>query len=122
LRPNGASGTEENSEKGISMDYGQGAIVFGNWKLVPRDKLNWELYHLRASGRGFGDGTARWASEGRFYSWNTFPNALMYAADREVKDGTAEAARDIRAALDEYDRITTALLADMARALGGERE
>ena len=30
LRPNGASGTEENSEKGISMADAHGAIVFGN--------------------------------------------------------------------------------------------
>lgn len=91
----------------------EGGITFGRWKLYPLDTLNWELCEMR-------DG--KWRPCHRYYSWNTFPNALMFAADCELKDGTAEAARDIHAALGEYDRITDALMADMARALGGERK
>lgn len=94
-------------------------ITFGNWKLVPLDSLNWELCHLHASSRGKNEGVRQWHRLGRYYSWNTFPNALMYAADRELKDGTAEAARDIHAALAEYKRITEALMTDMTQALEG---
>lgn len=93
-------------------------IEFGRWRLVPVDRLNWEPCHWHAATRGKNEGVEQWNRLGRFYSWNTFGNALMFAADCELKDGTAEAARDIRAALAEYRAITGALMADMARALG----
>ena len=97
----------------------QGAIRFGDWKLVPRDKLNWELYHLRASEHGFGDGTARWASEGRFYQYNTFHIAIQYAADRALKDKAYGEQMELLDALHEYDRIVGALKADVLAALEG---
>lgn len=98
-------------------------IEFGRWRLVPVDKLNWELCHRHATTRGKNEGTEQWHRLGRYYSYNTFANALVFAADQELRgeDGTADAARSIEDALAEYDRITTALVADMARALGGER-
>ena len=97
-------------------------IEFGRWRLVPVDKLNWELCHWHAATRGKNEGVEQWNRLGRFYSWNTFGNALMFAADCELKDGTAEDARDIHAALAEYRAITGALMADMARALGEGEE
>ena len=97
-------------------------IEFGRWRLVPVDKLNWELCHWHAATRGKNEGVEQWNRLGRFYSWNTFGNALMFAADCELKDGTAEAARDIHAVLAEYRAITDALMADMARALGEGEE
>lgn len=96
-----------------TKDIQSGGITFGRWKLRPMDALNWELCEMR-------DG--KWRPCHKYYSWNTFGNALMYAADVELKEGTAEAAKDIHDALGEYSAITTALLADMARALGRGKE
>jgi hypothetical protein len=100
-------------------------IVFGDWKLVPVDSRNWELCHrhvARATGRHKGGTRPQWNRLGRFYQCNTFDAAIQYAADCELKDGTAEAARDIHVALAEYGRIAGALVADMAKALEGGKE
>ena len=99
-----------------------GAIRFGDWELRPRDSRNWELYRLRASERGFGDGTARWASEGRYYSYGTFANAIRYAADCELKAEAHGRVMELEDALHEYERITQRLAADVARALEGRSD
>ena len=100
------------------MNDAHGAIRFGNWELQPRDSRNWELYRLRASERGFGDGVERWASEGRFYSFNTFHLAVQYAADVELKAKAHGAVMELEDALHEYGRIVDALKADVIAALG----
>lgn len=83
------------------------------------DSRNWELYHLRASTRGFGDGTPRWASEGRFYQYGTFPLAIQYAADCSLKDKAYGEQMELLDAIHEFDRIVDALKADVLAALGG---
>lgn len=100
------------------MNDAHGAIRFGNWELRPRDSRNWELYRLRASERGFGDGMKRWASEGRFYSYNTFDLALQYAADVELKAKASEQAMELWDALETYRDIVADLKDDMIAALG----
>lgn len=90
-------------------------IVFGDWKLVPVDSLNWELCHrhettdnVRARAAG-SVGTVRWHRLGRYYSYSTFGNALLYAADCELKRGCAEAVMELGEALDRYERIADGL-------------
>lgn len=94
----------------------QGAIRFGNWELRPCDSRNWELYHLRASTRGFGDGTPRWASEGRFYQYNTFALAIQYAADCELKDKAYGKQMELMDALHEYRAIVDGMQRDVIAA------
>lgn len=95
----------------------RGAIRFGNWELRPVDARSWELYHLRASTRGFGDGTTRWSSEGRFYSYNTFHLAIQYAADRELKDKVYGNEMKLEDALQKYKAIVDALKADVLASM-----
>ena len=95
-----------------------GGIRFGDWKLVPRDKINWELFRLRASKRGYGDGIKRWVSEIRYYQYDGFANAIAYAADVELKERNRDAAHDLHEALDEYRAITDKFLADLKETLG----
>jgi hypothetical protein len=76
-------------------------IEFGRWRLVPVDKLNWELCHWHAATRGKNEGVEQWNRLGRFYSWNTFGNALMFAADCELKERHGAEVAEIRDALAE---------------------
>jgi len=99
------------------MHDAQGAIRFGDWELRPRDSRNWELYRLRASERGFGDGTARWASEGRFYSYNTLHLAIQYAADCELKAEAHGRVMELEDALDRYEEIVGHMATDVIAAV-----
>lgn len=101
------------------MADARNAIRFGKWELRPCDNLNWELYHLRASTRGFGDGTERWASEGRYFSYNTVHLAIQYAADQELKAKAHGTQMELQDALHEYAKIVDALKSDVLAALGG---
>ncbi len=83
----------------------EAGITFGDWKLIPLDGDNWELAHRHVSTRGKNEGRMQWSRLGRFYQSNTIHLALLYAADCELKAGCAEAERDIRDALAEYERI-----------------
>lgn len=93
------------------MQDAHGAIRFGNWELRPRDSANWELFHKRASNRGFGDGNERWVSCERYYSYNTFHLAIQYAADCELKDGCHGRVMELQDALGEYERIVGEMVA-----------
>lgn len=90
-------------------------IEFGNWQLRPIDSNNWQLWHLRESTRGSNVGKVDWHPEGRFYSYSTIDNALLYAADREIKamDGTVnfmEYVTLLRETLDDFEKsILTSL-------------
>ena len=97
-------------------------IEFGRWRLVPVDKLNWELCHRHAATRGKNEGEESWHRLGRYYSYSTLGNALWYAADQELREKDGDAAAGIMDALAEYRAITDALMADMARALGEGEE
>ena len=80
-------------------------IEFGRWRLVPVDKLNWELCHLHVATRGKNAGTEQWNRLGRYYGYNTIDLALCYAADQEMREKDGDAVRDIDAALREYAAI-----------------
>lgn len=97
-------------------------IEFGRWRLVPVDKLNWELCHWHVATRGKNVGTEQWNRLGRYYSYNTIDLALRYAADQEMREKDGEAVHNILDALNEYETITAALMADVARALEGGGE
>lgn len=80
-------------------------VTFGDWKLVPLDERNWELWRLRAASRGKDAGMAKWHKTGRYYSYSTLGGAFLYAADCELKDGSRDRAVPIAEALAEYERI-----------------
>lgn len=80
-------------------------IEFGRWRLVPVDRLNWELYHLHAATRGKNAGTEQWNRLGRYYSYNTIDLALRYAADQEMREKDGDAVHNILDALNEYEAI-----------------
>lgn len=111
----------------MSKDCQDGGIVFGDWKLFPVDSMNWELCHRHAVGdthaaRKAGTvGVVQWNRLGRFYQYNTIPNAIKYAADCEVKNECHKTVMELWDALAEYNRITEALKADVLAALGGAR-
>lgn len=84
-------------------------IEFGNWQLRPVDSLNWQLWHYHAMTTGKDKGTAKWAPCGKFYSYSTLDNALLYAADCDIKamDGTVdfpEYVSLLRETLDEFEK------------------
>lgn len=80
-------------------------IEFGRWRLVPVDKLNWELCHWHTATRGKNAGTEQWNRLGRYYSYNTIDLALRYAADQEMREKDGDAVRAIADALSEYETI-----------------
>jgi hypothetical protein len=92
-----------------STDCQNGGITFGRWKLFPVDANNWELCHWHVATRGKNKGVEQWNRLGRYYSYNTFGNALLYAVDCEMKDECAEAVMELDAALDRYERIAEGL-------------
>ena len=98
-----------------------GGIVFGNWKLFPVDSMNWELCHRHATTRGDNKGVVQWNRLGRFYQYNTIPNAIKYAADCELKDDCTDSAVELLSALLKYERIMDSLKTDVLAALGGAR-
>ncbi len=104
------------------VDEQTAGITFGRWRLVPVDKINWELCMMRAP-RGThvkeAEGERRWRREGRFYSYDTFHLALRYAADVELKDGCRDAAMAIEDALRSYEHILSGFSAGMAEAMRG---
>lgn len=90
-------------------------IEFGRWQLRPSDSRNWQLYvRKRPDYRGkhlslatAGQKADIWASVDRYYQWNTIPNAIVYAASRDLmdKEGTVDAlefAREFEAMIDEH--------------------
>ena len=86
-------------------------IEFGDWQLRPYDRLNWQLWHRHATPdrpatRKAGTvGEVAWFPCGRYYSASTVPQALVYAADTEVRNLDEDAVYEIRDALDCYKRI-----------------
>lgn len=83
----------------------EGGIVFGDWKLFPLDARNWELCHRHANTRGDNVGVVQWSRLGRYYQYNTFPLAIQYAADCELKDKAYGEQMELMDALHEYRLI-----------------
>ena len=92
-------------------------IEFGRWRLVPVDSLNWELHHLHVATRGKNVGSEQWNRLGRYYSYNTVQNAVMFASDHEMREG--EDVTPLANALHEYRDIVGAMVADVRAAMGG---
>lgn len=95
-------------------------IEFGDWRLVPRDRLNWELEHRHAASRGKNAGDVSWHPLGRFYQHNTIGEALRFAASRELMERREGEAESIWEALAEYERILQDF-ADAVRNPSGPR-
>lgn len=95
----------------MAKDAQDAGIVFGDWKLLPMDSLNWELCHRHVTKatpgavRNGTAGTVSWHRLGRYYDHHTIGAALRYAADAELKAGAKEREIPIRAALEEYEEI-----------------
>ena len=103
-RPHGANRYRKcDSESGESMavDVQNGGIVFGNWKLLPTDKENWELCEWYAP-KGTDDAPS-WHRIGKYYNEHTIGSALRYAADREMKAKCKDHALKILEALEMLD-------------------
>lgn len=106
----------------------EGGIVFGDWKLMPLDDRNWELCHRHETAdttkarRNGTVGNVRWHRLGRYYQHNTIHLAIQYAADRALKDKSYGEQMELMDALHEYETITGALVAEVARALEGSKE
>ena len=85
-----------------------GITIADDWKLVPLDARNWELCHryaTKASGaRPASDGPV-WHRCGRYYSYGTIAEAMLYVADELMKAKAREQAMDLRDALSEYATI-----------------
>lgn len=93
-------------------------IEFGRWRLVPVDALNWELCHRHAVTRGKNAGKESWHHMHRYYSYNTIPNAAIFAADQEMREGGDVV--ELSKALDEYRVIVDGMTAELLAALGGD--
>ncbi len=93
-------------------------ITFGDWRLVPRDRLNWELEHRHAASKGKNEGSVRWHPQGRYYQHNTIGEALRFAASQELMRRNKDEAENIWEALREYERI----LRDFADAIRNPSE
>ena len=91
-------------------------IDFGRWRLTPVDALNWELCHWHAPTKGKNRGTEQWNRLGHYYQWNTIANAILFAADQEMreKDGTMA----FGDALKEWKTILDAFTEDIKETLG----
>lgn len=101
-----------------SRDTAQaGGIVFGSWKLVPMDSINWELCHWHETTKGNNAGVEQWNRLGRFYQSGTFANAILYAADVELKAKCRDKAVQLADALKEHERIVGELIQAFEKSL-----
>lgn len=62
-------------------------ITFGNWRLVPLDRNNWELEHFCVSTRHNAKDKVNphWYKMGHYYHLDTIGRALAYSVDEEIK-------------------------------------
>ena len=84
-----------------------GIILAHGWKLWPMDDRNWELCKAAEDGS--------WKPFGRYYSYNTVEEALLYVIDELWRSGCADEARRLSADLAGY----RACVAEVREALAG---
>lgn len=82
-------------------------IEFGKWQLRRMDALNWQLWHRHVATTGKNQGVEDWYPMKRYYSYSTFDNAIMFAADYDIRatDGTVGFTEFVelwRETVDEY--------------------
>ena len=85
-----------------------GILLADDWKLYPLDERNWELCHLcptketpatKANGTA---GVVRWQRCGRFYSYNTIDEAMLYVIDQLAKDGARDEMLALASAMEQW--------------------
>jgi hypothetical protein len=88
-----------------------GILLADDWKLYPLDERNWELCHLcptketpatKANGTA---GVVRWQRCGRFYSYNTIDEAMLYVIDALMKDGCKDDALALASAMRQWQQL-----------------
>ena len=94
-------------------------LEFGRWRLEPMDSNNWELCHWHAATRGKNAGTEQWNRLGRYYQCNTFANAILYAADQEMRDGGKVV--DIKEFIERYGETVRTLKKELADSLAQQQ-
>lgn len=97
-----------------------GILLADEWKLVPLDDRNWELCHLHvAQPRGGREGGTepRWYRCGRFYSYNTVGEAMLYVIDQLMKDKAWAQHMELGSALAEYRAIAESVRAAASEAV-----
>ena len=96
-----------------------GVILATQWKLWPMDERNWELCRMGDDGK--------WRPFGRYYSYNTVEEAILYVIDQLWKSGSDEEARQLCVDLAGYRacvrevRETLAGVASSAMRAAGDR-
>ena len=78
-----------------------GIILSAGWKLWPLDERNWELCKMADDGS--------WKPFGRYYSYNTIEEALLYVADNLLKAKCHGRHMELQDALREYRSIADSL-------------
>lgn len=97
-----------------------GGIRFGDWMLAPLDDKNWELCHWHVSqavGRHPGGTEPQWHRLGRYYQRNTIYNAILYAADAELREDARGSVVMLDGALRVWRETVERLKADVIAAL-----
>jgi len=94
---------------GKTVDIEDGGIMLtDDWKLWPLDDRNWELCHRYVSaavGRHDGGTEPTWHRCGKFYSYNTVPEAMLYVADQKMKRRARKKAMALKEAVAEFKDI-----------------
>ena len=74
-----------------------GILLAENWKLWPMDERNWELCTLAEDGG--------WKPYGRYYSYNTIDQAMLYVIDALMKDGCKDDALALASAMRQWQQL-----------------
>lgn len=84
---------------------GVGFTLADDWKLVPLDDRNWELCHRHVAqprgGREAGT-EPRWYRCGRFYSYNTVDQAMLYVIDQLAKENATDQVLALASAMRQW--------------------
>ncbi len=86
-----------------------GILLAENWKLWPMDERNWELCTLAEDGR--------WKPHGRYYSYNTIDQAMLYVIDVLMKDGCKDDALALASAMRQWQQLAESIRATASGAV-----
>lgn len=109
----------------MAIDISKGGVMLGDrWKLYPIDERNWELCELRqtrpthTAAKAGTVGTVQWQRCGKFYSYNTVPNAIAYVADVLAKERALGEALTLAETVGELREMYDEMAARVAEAMG----
>ena len=77
-----------------------GIILAEGWKLHPTGERNWELCQLTEGG---------WRPYGRYYSYNTIDQAMLYVIDVLMKDGCKDDALALASAMRQWQQLAESI-------------